>query len=127
MASLSSGRPCVPGRLRRDHYLCNQCLSPLTLTVQIRSDEVYSIQQYVIKLVSDLRQVGGFCAYCLLVLINIFVCFSNFSSLDLSNPSIAVALRNLESRSIMIGWRIFCLHWVCISKINITKTNKNID
>jgi len=25
-----------------------------------RSDEVYSIQHYVIKFVSDLRQVGGF-------------------------------------------------------------------
>ena len=32
---------------------CNQCLSPLGY-------EVYSIQHYVIKFVSDLRQVGGF-------------------------------------------------------------------
>ena len=41
-------------------YLCNQCLSPLTLWVRIRSNEVYSIQHYVIEFVSDLRQVGGF-------------------------------------------------------------------
>ena len=32
---------------------CNQCLSPLGY-------EVYSIQHYVIKFVSDLQQVGGF-------------------------------------------------------------------
>ena len=33
------------------NYLCNQCLSPLTL---------YSIQHYVIKFVRELRQVCGF-------------------------------------------------------------------
>ena len=32
----------------------------LMLWVRIRSGEVYSIQHYVIKFVSDLRQVGGF-------------------------------------------------------------------
>ena len=32
---------------------CNQCLSPLGY-------EVYMIQHYVIKFVSDLQQVGGF-------------------------------------------------------------------
>ena len=43
------------------NYLCNQCLSPLTLWFRITLEgEVYSIQQYVIKFVSDLRQVGGF-------------------------------------------------------------------
>jgi hypothetical protein len=43
------------------NYLCNQCLSPLTLRVQTPvHGEVYSIQHYVIKFVSDLRQVGGF-------------------------------------------------------------------
>ena len=36
------------------NYLCNQCLSPLTF--RIHSGEVYSIQHYVIKLVS----VSGF-------------------------------------------------------------------
>ena len=40
--------------------ICNQCLSSLTLWVQTRSGEVYSIQHCVIKFVSDLRQVGGF-------------------------------------------------------------------
>ena len=39
-------------------YLCNQCLSPITF--ESRSGEVYSIQHYVIKFVSDLRQVGEF-------------------------------------------------------------------
>ena len=42
--------------------LCNQCLS-ITINV-VRSNashgEVYSLQHYVIKFVSDLRQVGGF-------------------------------------------------------------------
>ena len=43
------------------NYLCNQFLSPLTLwEFESRSDEVYSIQYYVIKFVSDLRQVDGF-------------------------------------------------------------------
>ena len=36
-------------------YMCNQCLSPV-----VRSNPMYSMQHYVIKLVSDLRQVGGF-------------------------------------------------------------------
>ena len=43
------------------NYLCNQCVSPLKV---VKSnpvhDEVYYIQHYVIKFVSDLRQVGGF-------------------------------------------------------------------
>ena len=33
---------------------------PLRCEFEFRSDEVYSIQQYVIKFVSDLQQVGGF-------------------------------------------------------------------
>ena len=42
------------------NYLCNHCLSPLTLWVRIHSVEVYLIQHYLIKFISDLRQVGGF-------------------------------------------------------------------
>ena len=45
------------------NYLCNQCLSPLTLWVRIPFGGVYSIQDYVIKFVSDLLQVGGFLRY----------------------------------------------------------------
>ena len=42
-------------------YLCNQCLSPLKLWVSNPTHgEVYWIQHYVIKFVSDLPQVGGF-------------------------------------------------------------------
>ena len=42
-------------------YLCNQCLSPLTLWVwTLLMAIVYSVQHYVIKFVSDLRQVIGF-------------------------------------------------------------------
>jgi hypothetical protein len=37
------------------NYMCNKCLSPLMLCVH---GEVYSIQQYVKKPVSDLRQSG---------------------------------------------------------------------
>ena len=37
------------------NYLCNQCLSPLKLWVR----SLYSIQQYVVKIVKDLWQVGG--------------------------------------------------------------------
>jgi hypothetical protein len=40
--------------------LCNQCLSPLKLWVQIPLRRGYLIQHYVIKFVSDLRQVSGF-------------------------------------------------------------------
>jgi hypothetical protein len=45
------------------YYLCNKCLSPLTYNVVSLNPthgEVYSIQHYVIKFVSDLQQVGGF-------------------------------------------------------------------
>ena len=44
-------------------YLCNQYLSPLMLWVRIRNPahgEVYSIQLYVIKFVSDFDRVGIF-------------------------------------------------------------------
>ena len=41
------------------NYLCNQCLSPLQLRSNLVHDKVYSIH-YVIKFVSDLRQVGDF-------------------------------------------------------------------
>jgi hypothetical protein len=38
-----------------------QCLSPLTIVnFEFHSGEVYSMQHYVIKFVSDLQQVGGF-------------------------------------------------------------------
>jgi hypothetical protein len=39
-------------------YLCNQCLSPMMLWVRISIRG--GVQQYVIKFVSDLRQVSGF-------------------------------------------------------------------
>ena len=44
------------------NYLYNQCLSPLKLWgwTPFMASEVYSIQHYVIKIVSDLRQIGGF-------------------------------------------------------------------
>jgi hypothetical protein len=38
----------------------NQYLSPLRLSSNPVHAEVYSIQRYVIKFVSDLRQVSGF-------------------------------------------------------------------
>ena len=34
-------------------YLCNQCISPLTLRVRIPLKWVYLLQHYVIKFVSD--------------------------------------------------------------------------
>jgi hypothetical protein len=40
------------------NYLCNQCLSSLMLWVQITIRG--GVQQYVIKIVSDLQQVSGF-------------------------------------------------------------------
>ena len=45
------------------YYLCNKCLSPHTdnvVSLNPTHGEVYSIQHYVIKFVSDLQQVGGF-------------------------------------------------------------------
>ena len=43
------------------NYLCNQCLLPLkVVSSRPVHFEVYSIQHYVIKFGSDLRQVGGF-------------------------------------------------------------------
>jgi hypothetical protein len=44
-----------------DMYICNHCLSTLKFRIRIPTHgEAYSIQHYVIKFVSDLRQVGGF-------------------------------------------------------------------
>ena len=40
------------------NYICNQCLSPLTLWVRILIRA--SVQHYVIKFFSNLQQVGGF-------------------------------------------------------------------
>ena len=40
------------------NYLCNQCLSPLMLWVRISTGR--DVQHYVIKFVSDLRQIGYF-------------------------------------------------------------------
>jgi hypothetical protein len=45
------------------NYLCNQSLSPLTLSSKPFHGEMYSIQHYVIKFVIYLRQVGGFLRY----------------------------------------------------------------
>jgi len=43
------------------NYLSNQCLSPLKVVSSVPvHGKVYSIQHYVIKIVSNLRQVGGF-------------------------------------------------------------------
>ena len=41
-------------------YLCNQYLSTNVVSSDPANDGVYSLQHYVIKFVSDLRQVGGF-------------------------------------------------------------------
>jgi hypothetical protein len=40
------------------NYLCNQCLSPLMLEFESRSR--WGVQHYVIKVVSDMQQVGCF-------------------------------------------------------------------
>jgi hypothetical protein len=43
------------------NLLCNQCLSPLSfVSSNPAHGEVYWMYHYVIKFVSDLRQVGGF-------------------------------------------------------------------
>jgi len=64
---LAAGRwfsPCTPvsSTTKTDRHdiaeiLLKVALNTITLT---RSDEMYSIQHYVIKYVSDLWQVGGF-------------------------------------------------------------------
>jgi hypothetical protein len=40
------------------NYLCNQCLSTKVMSSNPIHGDVYSIQHYVIKFVSVLRQVG---------------------------------------------------------------------
>jgi hypothetical protein len=42
------------------NYLCNQCYRHWSCTFESCSGEVYSIQHYVIKFVSDLRRVSCF-------------------------------------------------------------------
>ena len=39
------------------NYLCNRCLSPLVVSSNPAHGEVYSIQHYLIKFVSDLSVV----------------------------------------------------------------------
>jgi len=47
------------------NYLCNQSLSPLNVVSSNPTHgEVYSIQQYVIKFVSDLLPVRGLLLVC---------------------------------------------------------------
>jgi len=48
--------------LKHYNYLCNQCLSSLKLwgRILLMARCTRSIQHYVIKFISDLRQVGGF-------------------------------------------------------------------
>ena len=55
------------GRCGRDcmvvgftNYLCNLHITTNVVSSNPANGEVYSIQHYVIKFVSDLRQVGGF-------------------------------------------------------------------
>lgn len=46
------------------NYPCNHCLSPLTWWVRTPFSELSSVQHYMLKYVSDLRQVGVvFCSY----------------------------------------------------------------
>jgi hypothetical protein len=40
--------------IRYGSWMCNQCLKPLKLSLNPTHDEVYLIQHYVIKFVSDL-------------------------------------------------------------------------
>jgi hypothetical protein len=43
------------------NYLCNQCpITTKVVSLNAAHGQVYSIQHYVIKFVSDLRQVGDF-------------------------------------------------------------------
>jgi hypothetical protein len=55
---------CRRGRCVRDHMIVGYVQSVPIATKVVSSNpvhgEVYSIQQYVIKFVSDLRQVSGF-------------------------------------------------------------------
>jgi hypothetical protein len=42
------------------NYLCNQIITTNVVSSSPAHDEVYLIQHYVIKIFSDLRQIGGF-------------------------------------------------------------------
>ena len=44
--------------IARYNYLCNQCLS--VVSSNAAHGKVYSIQHYMVKFVSDMRQVNGF-------------------------------------------------------------------
>ena len=59
-----------------------------------RSDAVYSIQHYVIKFVSDLRQVGDFLRYT-----------NKTDHHVITEISLKVALNTI---SLTIAWRLFC-------------------
>jgi len=52
----------TPDKKKGQSWSCNQCLPITTKVVSLNSahGEVYSIQHYVIKIVSYLRQVSGF-------------------------------------------------------------------
>jgi hypothetical protein len=52
--------PCGKGRHGRDHMVVGFTTTCTVVSLNPTNSEVYSIQHYVIKFVSDLRQVGGF-------------------------------------------------------------------
>ena len=52
--------PCGKGRHGRDHMVVGFTTTCTLVSLNPTNSEVYSIQHYVIKFVSDLRQVGGF-------------------------------------------------------------------
>ena len=52
--------PCGKGRHGCDHMVVGFTTTCTVVSLNPTNSEVYSIQHYVIKFVSDLRQVGGF-------------------------------------------------------------------
>ena len=100
------------------HYLCNQCLSPLMLRFRTPlNDEVYSIQHYVIKFGSDLRQVVEFSPSTPVASTNKTVCH------DIADILLKVALNTINLDLMQKGKDIFFAYLGKVTKY-IIKSSK---
>ena len=106
------------------NYMCNQCLSPLKLLVWIplMHDALYSLRYYVIKFVSELRQVSGFSPDTLVSFTSKTLLFFNGCH-DIAEFLLKVALNTITLTLNPINICNFILymndHWMLLCKVYV--------
>jgi hypothetical protein len=126
------------------NYLCNQYLSLLMLWVRISIRASRGVQHYVIKFVSDLRQVGDFLRVLRfpppiaeislkvalntikkitnqLYLAKVFKCSYSliFCRIDHSSPPVFGGVCHLFIFCVFFCLSSFCVLWFCVSNVAI--------